>query len=101
MGFGLFPESVQTSKIILESGGQVKTATITDIAFTLRDYNSLWIFSLAASWGDTRLTDLIEMKLKDKQRMFVLRIGKHTYRFELTNNEFEMAFRRVINKCQS
>jgi hypothetical protein len=99
-GLRLISESVRASKVILVSGGNVKAATITDIAYTLRDYDSLWTFSLAASWGDTKLNDLIEMKLQNKQRMFVLRIGRLTYSFELANNEFEKAFQRVLTKCR-
>jgi len=60
-GLRLVSEAVQASKMVLESGGKTKAATITDISYALRDYDGLWTFSLAGSWGDTKLNDLIKM----------------------------------------
>ena len=97
----LLSQVAHGAELVLESDGRVKAARVTSISLTLRDYDELWSFSVAAVWGDTKLNDLIKWKLEDRELGFTMRIGKQSYEFRLPDNEFEKAFRHLLAECQT
>jgi hypothetical protein len=68
-------EVLKTNGVILLSGGKSDERSITEITFSVSDYNGTWILSLRGY----DFQELLKAKLKDKQRSFTIKIGGLSY----------------------